>query len=407
MISMNNRFYGVLTFVILAFSSAFFTACDNKETATPKYVFFFIGDGMGMPHVAATDSYLAYKDGKFGGSCLGFTSFPVTGLTRTWCANSGVTDSAAAGTALACGEKTNKSMLGMAPDSTDLVSIAYKLKEKGYQIGIMSDGPVNHATPAAYYAHVPYRSLYYEIATQSAGCGFDFLGGSEIIDRYGKDSNQQDVVEIMEAEGNCDVCFGLTELAASTASTKILLPSTVTTTADFAGKDANKDYDLENENYVIADYLKAFLSTVDTGKPFFVMAEQGYVDWSSHGNNIVKVIENVCHLDDAVRVAYEFYLQHPDETLIVVTADHETGGLTFGTKNYKTVWNALDEAKEKYGEEIPEDKLKEVDAAAHVNWSTTDHTGCPVAVYAIGKGAEKFTGYYENCELPRRILGGK
>ena len=406
-------FKSAAAIAILLASLQSFSSCNCcKEEKTPKYVFLFIGDGMGLAHVAATDSYLAYQDSCYGGSYLSFTSFPVTGLTRTWCANTGVTDSAAAGTALACGEKTDKGHLGTAPDGTELKSIAYTLKEQGYQIGIMSDGPVNHATPGAFFARVASRKQYYDIALQMKDCGFDFLGGSELIDRWGKKKDKEDAVSIIESDGNADVCFGLEELKASTAATKILLPQTPESTNDFDAADSNKNYDLSMAGLGMQtpDFVSACLETLDQDKPFFIMAEQGYIDWSSHGNNTMRVIECVKLLDKAVRIAYEFYLKHPDETLILVTADHETGGLTFGTQKYKTRWDVIDEYWEACGHNdsaLTAEQLKKLNEDAYVGWSSHEHTGCPVPVYAIGKTAERFTGFYENSELPLRILGEK
>ena len=115
-------------------------------------------------------------------------------------------------------------------------------------------------------------------------------------------------------------------------------------------------------------------------------------------------------MDKAVRIAYEFYLKHPDETLILVTADHETGGLTFGTQKYKTRWDVIDEYWEACGHNdssLSAEQLKKLNEDAYVGWSSHEHTGCPVPVYAIGKTAERFTGFYENSELPLRILGEK
>ena len=270
-------FKSAAAITILLASLPSFTSCNCcKEEKTPKYVFLFIGDGMGLAHVAATDSYLAYQDSCYGGSYLSFTSFPVTGLTRTWCANTGVTDSAAAGTALACGEKTNKGRIGTAPDGSSLKSIAYILKERGYQVGIMSDGPVNHATPGAFYAHVDARNQYYDIALEMKDCGFEFLGGSELIDRWGKKNDREDAVGIIEADGNADVCFGLEELKASTAATKILLPQSPESTNDFDAADSNKNYDLSMAGLGMQtpDFVSACLETLDQDTVCFRISHQ-------------------------------------------------------------------------------------------------------------------------------------
>ena len=147
--------------------------------------------------------------------------------------------------------------------------------------------------------------------------------------------------------------------------------------------------------------------TLDEDKPFFLMCEQGYIDWASHGGRTMRVIESVKLLDKAVAEAYEFYLRHPDETLILVTADHETGGLTFGTESYLTNWKPLDDFWTESGHDdssLMDDANAELNRSAHVNWSTHGHTGCPVPIYAIGKNADKFTGFYENSRIKERIL---
>ncbi len=409
---MNKRKISIIVATVLVAAATVCIVVSLKKPQgqnPPKYVFLFIGDGMGLAHASATDSFLAYQDSCYGGGYLTFTQFPVVGLTRTWCADSGVTDSAAAGTAIACGQKTNTSRIGMAPDGAPLRSMAYDFKEAGYQVGIMSDGPVNHATPAAFYAHALKRSLYYDIAKEMSSCGFDFLGGSEIIDRYGRKHDMEDVVKLVEADGGTDVCFGIDELKASTARTKVLLPSEPEDSDDFDNMDSNKNYDLAmaGQGMQAADFVRACLGTLDEDKPFFLMCEQGYIDWASHGGRTMRVIESVKLLDKAVAEAYEFYLRHPDETLILVTADHETGGLTFGTESYLTNWKPLDDFWTESGHDdssLTDDANAELNRSAHVNWSTHGHTGCPVPIYAIGKNADKFTGFYENSRIKERIL---
>ncbi len=381
----------------------------SREQTPPKYVFLFIGDGMGLAHLSAAESFLAYQDSCYGGGYLTFTQFPVIGLTRTWCADSGVTDSAAAGSAIACGQKTDTDRIGTDPEGNPMRSMAYDFKDAGYQVGIMSDGPVNHATPAAFYAHAPKRTRYYDIAKEMSASGFDFFGGSELIDRYGRKHNQEDIVKIIEADGNSDVCFGLDELNSSVAKTKILLPPNPEDSADFDNMDSNKNYDLAmaGKGMQAADLLKACLGTFDQDRPFFIMCEQGYVDWASHRNSTLRVIESVRQLDKAVKEAYEFYLKHPDETLILVTSDHETGGLAFGAKHYRTNWKAFDEFWTDCGpndSSLTDEASAQLNEEGHVHWASNGHTGCPVPIFATGKNAEMFTGFYENSQIKERIL---
>lgn len=400
------------TVLVAAFTVTAVVMFKKPSHSAPKYVFFFIGDGMGLGQASAADSYLAYEDGKLGGNYLTFTGFPVVGIARTWCENSGVTDSAASGTAISCGEKTSTSHLGTSSEGDSLRSIAYELKDLGYKVGIMSDGPVNHATPAAFYAHVLKRNHYYDISKEIPATGFDFFGGSEIIDRYGKHHDKQDVVEFIEADGNCDVCFGKDQLANSTAKTKVFLPEDPEDEEDFDNKDTNKNYDLSMAGLGLqaADLVEACLEDFGDSSPFFIMCEQGYVDWACHRNSTKRMLESVLQLDRAVKKAYEFYLKHPDETLIIVTADHETGGFSFGVKDYRTQWDELDKWWEECGHNdssLTAEENAQVNSRCKVGWASMSHTGCPVPVYAIGCGAERFTGVYENSDFKAKILGQK
>lgn len=399
------------TVLIAAATVSIVFSLEKKNDGTlPKYVFLFIGDGMGLNHVAATDSFLAYQDSCFGGGYLTFTGFPVVGLARTWCSTSGVTDSAASGTAIACGQKTSSGRIGEAEDKSPLKSMAYDFKELGYQVGIMSDGPVNHATPASFFAHSDRRNSYYDISLQMADCGLDFLGGSEVIDRYGKKHDKEDVVKLIEDKGNAQVCFGLDALKASTAATKIFLPEEPEDCIDFDNADKNKNYDLSmaGKGMQAPDLVEACLGTFDAEKPFFIMCEQGYVDWASHSARTMRAIESVKLLDKAVAKAYEFYLKHPDETLIIVTSDHETGGFSFGTEGYRTAWKVFDEKWEALGHDdslLSDEENAALNKEGRVSWGSHSHTGAPVPVYAVGKHAERFTGFYENSQIKEKIFG--
>ena len=147
------------------------TASTEKTETKAKYIFLFIGDGMGNSHVAATESDLSYKVGKLGGEQLCFTQFPYLGLCTTYSADNTITDSAAAGTAIACGGKTDNGMIGVNPEGEHYKSMAYELKEDGYKIGIMTSVTVNHATPASFYGHNKRRGAYYSISQEIPATG--------------------------------------------------------------------------------------------------------------------------------------------------------------------------------------------------------------------------------------------
>ena len=383
---------GKYRIIIAALAVLCATGCCNtarEDSNRAKYIFLFIGDGMGHDQIAATESYLAYKEGKTGGvGRLSFTGFPYTGAASTYSANRSITCSSAAGTAIATGCKTDNSMLGQTPDGEKLESIAKILKKEGYQIGIMSDGPINHATPASFYASAPSRDDYYEISRQIPDSGFDFFAGDGFLDFNGKDGNLEDT-DIMIEAGGYTVCYGDSEYEQKKDSIRIILCQ-----ADNRKSDS-KDYvvkETADEDFSLAEMLDVAVSRFgESGKPFFIMAEEGGVDWAGHSNLTMPLTEKVIELDDAVRRAYAFYVKHPDETLIIVTADHETGGITLGCGNSSMIkWELLEN-----GAPAPE---------GNIGWSSTGHTGAPVPVFAVGKGAEEFTGWYDNTDISAKIM---
>ena len=143
-----------------------------------KYVFYFIGDGMGLNQVNATEMYLAEQEGRIGIKPLQFPSFPVAGMATTFSKSNSITDSSAAGTALATGTKTYNGALGVDADKNAVYSVAVKAQQAGKKVGIATSVGIDHATPGAFYAHQPDRNMYYEISLDLAKTGFDFYAGS-------------------------------------------------------------------------------------------------------------------------------------------------------------------------------------------------------------------------------------
>lgn len=374
-----------------------------------KYIFLFIGDGMGATHVATAESYLAYLDGENGFRQVSFTEFPVLGMAETYSANNNVTCSSAAGTAISCGEKTNNGWLGINAEGDTLTSVAKILKDRGYKVGILSSVPVNHATPAAFYAHNCSRHDYYGITAEIPESGYDFLGGSGFIDYFGKDGNSTGSEEMLEESGYA-VCFGKKEYeeAVAEGAGKIVLcqeqskgteAKTYSTVGQAPGKDISS-----------GEMLEKCISFFGDESPFFIMYEQGEIDWAAHGNRTMPMIESVLKLGKAVETALEFYYEHPDETLILVTADHETGGITLGATETRGEvnlnWEVMDSVWTASGREdkLDEEMNRSLNAKGHIGWTSNGHTGGPVPVYAIGKGAERFGGRYDNTDIKGKIL---
>lgn len=379
----------------------------RSSSATPQYIFLFIGDGMGNSQIAAAESYISYKAGKLGGEQLLFTQFPCLGLMTTYSADHQVTCSSASATAFSSGVKTNNNYLGVTPDGALTRPFSLDLKEDGYKIGIISSVPINHATPAAFYAHSTDRWGYYDISLQLPSSGYEFFASPGFVDFYGRDGKQRSTSDFIREKGYT-VCWGEEDFLSKkdTARQIILCHESM---KDKSVSDYSFDYDRTQVS--LSRMLELGLSYIGDKDPFFFMVEGGEIDWFAHENTVFPMVRAIRHMDDAVAVAYEFYKKHPDETLIVVTADHETGGLALGY-NYDWAFSVQDWAKlekewaaENYRDTMDFATRKAFQRECGFGWTTNEHTGAPVPVYAVGKGAERFRGRIDNADIPELILG--
>lgn len=315
----------------------------NMMAQPPKYVFYFIGDGMGINHVHGTEMYMGELQDIIGISSLQFTQFPYFTMATNFSASSGVTDSAAAGTALATGSKTKNGTVGMlANQKTDATSIAVRAKNIGAKIGISTSVAIDDATPSAFYAHTPSRKDYYKIGLQMIDSRFDFFAGSGF--HQPEKEGKKDLFTLVQ-EGGYALLKGYNEYLHRPADVdKIVLfqPESAESSYSLPYAIDRKPGDLTLKEITLAGI--DFLSK-DAGKSFFLMVEGGKIDWCSHSNDAASTFREVMDFDSAIKVAYDFYKQHPDETLIVVTADHETGGLILGNGKYELNLKALDRQK--------------------------------------------------------------
>lgn len=307
-----------------------------------KYVFYFIGDGMGLNQVNTTEMYLGKQQGRIGIEPLCFASFPVAGMATTFSASNSITDSAAGGTALATGVKTYNGAIGVDADKERVMSVAERAKRAGKKVGVTTSVSVDHATPAAFYAHQPNRSMYYEIALQLPEAGFDFYAGSGFLKpaRTFDKKDAPSIYPIIEQAGYT-IARGIDEYQAKAggADKMVLIQKDGTDASSLPYAIDRNEGDMTLAQ--ITESAIDFLSR-DNKKGFFLMVEGGKIDWACHSNDPATMVKEVIDLDNAVRVAYEFYKKHPKETLIVITADHETGGLGLGNSNYTLNLRSLD-----------------------------------------------------------------
>ncbi len=369
----------------------------SVSAKSPKYVFLFIGDGMGPAQVEMTRaalSDLSKGADRVGFTPLSFSNFPVHSTSTTHSATRLITDSAAAGTALASGEKTSPGTIGMDTHHTkNITSVAEKAHKKGIKVAILSTVSIDHATPASFYAHQKSRNQYKEIADWLPQSNFELLAGSGLIkisknyyDSIAEHTGYK-VVKGNNAEfKTTDKVVWIQDEGANAAS----LPYAI---------------DRKENDMTLPIMVKKAIEHVDNKDGFFIMAEGGMIDWAAHGNDAATIAMEVIDFSESIKEAVKFYEEHPNETLIVVTADHETGGLTIGRgdRGYDTDLHKLFEqkgSKEKVGSK----RTLEVNKLAGVGFTSGSHTAIPVPVYAIGAGAEEFAKPLDNTDIPNIIM---
>jgi len=309
------------------------SSCNKtEEISSPKYVFLFIGDGMGPAQVTLTESYLGMVDGKESPNLLSFSEYPTQSTSTTVCENRMITGSAAAGTALATGKKTSVGTISM-DENHEIAypSIAEIAKKDGYKVGIISSVMINHATPAVFYAHQPSRGDYFEIAMSLPKSGFDFYGGGGF--KHRSDTLDGKVVNAVDAAKEAGYTYVNSKNDFEKMS-KNQLPILFESPVREGEKSFAMPYrcDLSETDITLPNIVEKGIQLLENEKGFFMMVEGGKIDWACHGNDAVAAISEVLDFEEAVDVAYSFYEKHPNETLIVVTADHETGGLSIGNR---------------------------------------------------------------------------
>ena len=334
---------------------------EGTDTTELKYVFMFIGDGMSYPQIQSTSDFLgALNDEDYhqaqpslddnegaildGPEYLNFMNFEAAGSAVTYDSNSFAPDSASTATSLATGHKTYSGSINVDETGTvEYETIAEKLHDqKGYSIGVITSVNLNHATPAAYYAHQASRSDYYEIGLELIDSGFEYFAGGGLLDPDGADGDKLNLYDQAEAAGYT-VAMTQEEAEAVTNGPVVIIDE------HLADSDAMAyEIDRTDDMWALADYVEKGIEVLSQDEDgFFMMCEGGKIDWACHANDAASTIHDTQALADAVQVAIDFAAEHPDETLILVTGDHETGGLTIGFAgtDYDTYLDLLESQK--------------------------------------------------------------
>lgn len=333
-----------------------------KMAEYPKNIIFMIGDGMGLAQVTAA-IYSSKKK-------LALEEFSIIGFHKSHAYDNLKTDSAAGATAFACGVKTFNGAVGMGPDTVACKTILEEAEERGLATGLVATAPITHATPAAFYAHQPLRVLFENIAADILKTEIDFfVGGGQRYFDY-REFDDRNLVKELKAKNYAVGTFLNGELSSQKPNPE----------KNFAYFSANADPLPVSQGRTYLPYASkiapAFLQK-RSNKGFFLMIEGSQIDWAGHANEGRSLISEMLDFDKAIDEVLEFAKQD-GETLVIVTADHETGGLAIN----------------------PESKMRKL----KLEFTTNDHTSTMIPVFAFGPQAELFSGIYDNTKIYGKMM---
>lgn len=329
----------------------------SSEVKKPKNIILLIGDGMGLSQVSAA---IYYKDGK-----PNFERFHTIGLIKTSSASDLVTDSASGATVFSTGVKTYNGAIGVDKDTIPLPTIVEHLSKRGLATGIIATSSIQHATPASFYAHVKSRSLYEDITTFAPNSGVNFFAGGG-LKFFKKRKDGKDLLAEMKAKGYEVITDQLPITPGENNELILLAENGMPKMSEGRG-----DF-LPNATKLALEKLSK------NEKGFFLMVEGSQIDWGGHDNDADYLIAELLDFDKTLGVALDFATQN-GETLVIVTADHETGGYTLASDG-----NDYNKIKPSF--------------------STTGHSGTMVPVFAEGPGASLFNGIYESIEIYHKMM---
>lgn len=332
------------------------TFSDKFKAQKPKNIILLIGDGMGTAHVFAGMTA--------NGGHLFLENFKICGFSRTQSSSNYITDSAAGGTALSCGVRTYNGAIGVGPDKQPLKTILEESEENGLATGLVSTSAITHATPASFIAHQASRSSYEDIASDFLKTDIDvFIGGG--YNHFAKRKDNKNLLNELKSKGY-QVERELDKIG------KIKKGKLAGLTADeHEGRvEIRKDM-LPRASQTAINILS------NNKKGFFLMIEGSQIDWGAHAKNTVYVVEEMLDFDKAIGKAVEFAAKD-GKTLVIVTADHETGGLSLLDGNFES-------------------------GMVKGEFTSSDHTAVMVPVFAFGPGAELFGGIMDNTEIYKKM----
>jgi len=353
----------------------------SQESESPNII-LMIGDGMGLTQISSG----MYSNN----NSTALENFQYVGLSKTHSYDNLVTDSAAAGTAMSSGEKTQNKVLGLDHEGNPIKSILSICQDKGYSTALVATSNILHATPAAFFANIDYRYNYEPIAVQMTKSGVNyFVGGGEKY--FNSREDKRNLINEM-TENGYEIVYNISDFEKSksnylgffTAKDEpyYFYKGVNYSYREYDEDDYNEDEPLEDftgrESY-LARSAKATLGKLDEmGKPFFIMIEGSQIDWGGHDNDQKYMVSQFLEFNDAIEVVLDF-AKKDKNTIVVVTADHETGGAA-----------------------IVRGKLS--NSSIKNRFATTNHTASMVPVFSYGPKAHLFKGIYENTEIFNKLL---
>ncbi|MEA3462244.1 MAG: alkaline phosphatase [Bacteroidota bacterium] len=345
------------------------TASDKQqsEPKKPTNIIFLIGDGMGLSAVS-TGFY-------YGDQPSVFKRFNEIGLQQTSSATHKVTDSAASGTAMATGKLTYNGAVGVDTTKTPVQNIAELLASMGWSTGVVATSTISHATPASFYAHVEQRSMEDEIAVQLLESEIDFFAGGG-RDKFTMRADSTDILPLAAEKGFVIDTSCLAAPGTLSADQKY----------GFLPEAGNMPSMIDGRGPFLPEATVLAISHLSQNQEgFFLMVEGSQIDWAGHANETEYLVGEMLDFEQVIKVALDF-AEKDGNTLVVVTADHETGGFTLGPK------------KSKPGQKIYTDY-----SAIEPVFATGDHSATLIPVFAYGPGAEQFKGIYKNTEINHKM----
>jgi len=347
------------------------TVVEPTKNIKPKNVILLIADGTGLSQIS---SAFYFKE-----TTPNYERFKHIGLIKTSSSKQLITDSAAGATAFACGEKTYNGAIGVADDSTHIKNIIEIISLKNIKSGLVSTSSITHATPASFYAHTLSRGSAEEIALHLSQSEVDFFAGGG-TKYFNKRKDNHNLLNDLQDKGFYMDTTSLTDFSVIESHSKagyLLAKKHIPSINDGRGDFLIKATDLGIQ----------FLSKDKENPNFFLMVEGSQVDWGGHANDGEYLVSELIDFDDAIGKALDF-AEKDGNTLVVVTADHETGGFTLASA---TKENAEGKKYSDYNE-------------IGMSFSTGGHSATLIPVFAYGPGSEEFSGIYENTEIFHKIL---